>query len=263
MAGDEDTTLAVSVTEPEIRFDDKALEEQVRQLVAPYEGIDPERLAKSDMKEAKACRAELRRMSKALNDRRKEIKAALSAPLKAFEARCKEIDALILAPCAAIDEAVKAQEASEREARREKLATAYVEFAPALTRAVPFERILEPEWLNKSFGEYKAENALFEKVDSISSEWSALKGMQLNFPQETEAEFYRTLSLKAAMEYDAAHKAELDGIQRMKEEVAEWTGTAEEPVERTIVATMTETQLNELIAYFKANCITGRILKNG
>lgn len=253
----EEAGLAITCVQPEISFDDKVLEAQVRELVAPYEGIDAKALAQGDLKEAKALRADLRKMSKALNDRRKAVKAALTAPVRAFEERCKEIDAIILAPCAVIDEAVKEQEAAEKQERREKLAQAYADFAPALVRAVPFERILDDKWLNKSFGEKKAENALFEKVDELSSDWSALKGQQLNFPQETEAEFYRTLSLKAALEFDKAHKAELDAISEMKEEVAEWTGTQEEARTWHITVKATDTQLKELLAYFKANNIKG------
>lgn len=254
---EEGYALAVTCTQPEIAFDDKALEAQVRQLVEPYVGIDAKALAQGDLKEAKALRADLRKMSKALNDRRKAVKAALTAPVKAFEDRCREIDAIILEPCDVIDEAVKEQEAAERQERRERLAQAYADFAPALTRAVPFERILDEKWLNKSFGEKKAENALFERIDAVSSEWSALKGQTLNFPQETEAEFYRTLSLKDALEFDRAHKAELDAIAEMKEEVAEWTGTEEEVRTWHITAKATETQLRELLAYFRANGIKG------
>ena len=255
----EETALAVSCTQPEISFDDKALEAQVRQLVEPYVGIDAKALAQGDLKEAKALRADLRKMSKALNDRRKAIKAALTAPVKAFEERCKEIDAIILEPCAVIDEAVKEQEASGKQERREKLAQAYMDFAPALTRAVPFERILEDKWLNKSFGEKKAENELFEKVDAISSEWATLKDQTLYYPQETEAEFYRTLSLKDALEFDKTHKAELDAIATMKSEVAEWTGAEEEAKVWTLTVTATRTQVNEMVAYFKANNIKGSI----
>ena len=66
----EEAGLAITCVQPEISFDDKVLEAQVRELVAPYEGIDAKALAQGDLKEAKALRADLRKMSKALNDRR-------------------------------------------------------------------------------------------------------------------------------------------------------------------------------------------------
>ncbi len=134
-----------------------AITANVRRMVAPYEGVTADEAALMDLKEAKACCADLRRISRELNDGRKAVKRKYNEPLAAFEAKVKEIDALIQQPLAVVDEAVKIAERRERDERRARLEQAYEDFAPALAPVVPFERVLEPQWLNKSFGQRKAE----------------------------------------------------------------------------------------------------------
>ena len=201
----QEEALAVQFQPATITADFAGMRAKLEKMIEPYRGITPETAASMDIKEAKACRADLRAISKRLNDDRKAIKKAYEAPLKEFEAAIKELDALIAEPCRVIDEAIKAREEAEREGRRNALEQVYRDFMPELVELVPFDAILDPKWLNKSFGEKKAENELCEKVAGIAADWESFKKIkpQLHFPDEAEREFWRTLSLREANEADA------------------------------------------------------------
>ncbi len=214
-----------------ITADWETIEANVARMVEPYAGVTPEAASMMDLKEAKACCADLRRISRELNDGRKAVKAEYNRPLAEFEERIKAIDALIKEPLATIDAAVKIEEARAKEERRAHLERAYEDFAPALVPVVPFERVLEPQWLNKSFGQKKAEAAMTEKVARIAADWESFKLVRGNyaFPDEAEAEFFRTLSLRAANELDAARREEAERIARLHAEVAANRGEEPEP----------------------------------
>lgn len=212
-----------------ISFDEQGVIAKVQDLIAPYEGITPEQAASMDAKEQKACRADLNRISKELNDARKTIKKAYTQPLSAFEAKVKEIDAMIKVPCEIIGRAIKIREDMERQDRISALYSAYMDYAPILAEAVPFERIMEPQWANASFGEKKAEKAMLEKVSRIADDLKTLETMQLAFPDEAKAVFLRTLSLRDARERDAMRKAESERIKAMEQQQEELKSAYEVP----------------------------------
>lgn len=227
---DEPVAVLATTFEPAVITADWAgMRERLAEMIAPYDGLTADVVAGMDIREAKLCRADLKKMSNELNEARKAIKREYNKPLAEFEAKVKELDALILGPWRLLDEGIKLEEERAREARRAALETAYEEYAPALYPVVPPERIIDPAWLNKGFGEVKAEEAMIEKVSAIAHDWDALSKADLKFPVETEAEFFRTLSLRSALDYDFRRSEEQSRIDAMKADVADYS--AQEPDE--------------------------------
>lgn len=202
-----------------ITADFGAMRERLAKELEPFKGLTLEQVAQMEPKSQKTARAGLNGYIKELEDARKAVKKAYNAPLAEFEAKCKELLAMIEAPKALIDGAIKKREADDRQARFDHLAEHYGEFAPALVPVVPFERIAEKEWGNATFGEKKAERELEDKVSRIAKDWDALRQSGLAFKQEAEAEFFRTLSLQAAIAYDARRQEEQAAIDAMSAEV--------------------------------------------
>lgn len=245
-----------------ISFDEQGVIAKVQNLIEPYEGITPEQAASMDSKEQKACRADLNRISKELNDARKTIKKAYTQPLSAFEAKVKEIDAMIKGPCEIIDRAIKIREDKERQDRISALYSAYMDYAPILAEAVPFERIMEPQWANASYGAKKAEKDMIEKVSRIADDLKTLETMQLAFPDEAKAVFLRTLSLRDARDHDAMRKAEAERIKAMERQKEEIKAAYEAPESRSEVPfrcgmsiLCTESQFELLKTYMVSNGI--------
>lgn len=202
-----------------IEADFDAMQARLDSLLADFSGLTPESVDALDTKMAKAWRAELNSMAKQLNDARIAVKREYEKPYEAFKAKVDALIEQIKGPQKLLDDCIKARESKEKEERRLKLEATYEEFAPALVEVVPFERILDPRWLNKSYGEAKAENALTEKVAKIAKDRDALIRSQLRVPEETMAEFYRTLDVPTALSYDEERAKELERIAAMNAEI--------------------------------------------
>lgn len=203
----EERSLSVTYTPSVIQANFDALEQRVRAVVADYEGAVYDLASADAVREAKHDRSYLNGLKKEIEERRKAVKREYSKPLDAFEKRCKQITAII-------DEAagnIKAQldrAEEERKARAyAKLQEHYEEFAELLAPVVPYERLHEPQWLNKTFGEVKAYEALEAKVSKLAGDWEMLKSQFDGEPfyAEAERELFTTLDLGATLA--AARKA--------------------------------------------------------
>ena len=199
--------LVVTYSPSVISANFDAMEDSIRAKVADYEGAKYDLTKDESIKGAKNDRLYLNGLKKEIEERRKAVKREYNKPLDAFEKRCKQITAII-------DEAadnIKAQldqAEEERKARAyAKLQEHYEEFAGLLAPVVPYERFHEPQWLNKTFGEIKAYEALEAKVSKLAGDWETLKSQFEGEPfyAEAERELFATLDLGAAL--TAARKA--------------------------------------------------------
>lgn len=198
-------TVAYRPSVIEANFD--ALEAHVRKTVEAYEGATYDLTKKENIAEAKHDRSYLNGLKKEIDERRKAVKREYSKPLDAFEKRCKQITAIIDEAAGNIKQQLDQAE-EERKARAyAKLQEHYEEFAGLLAPIVPYERFHEPQWLNKTFGEVKAYEALEVKVSKLAGDWETLKSQFEGEPfyAEAERELFATLDLGAAL--TAARKA--------------------------------------------------------
>lgn len=229
----EERSLDVTYTPSVIQANFDALEERVRAVVADYEGAVYDLASADAVREAKRDRSYLNGLKKEIEERRKAVKREYSKPLDAFEKRCKQITAII-------DEAagnIKAQLDRAEEERRARayaeLKEHYEEFAELLAPVVPYERLHEPQWLNKTFGEVKAYEALEAKVSKLAGDWEMLKSQFEGEPfyAEAERELFTTLDLGAALA--AARKAAEENarIAELKAAMEPEPEAAPEPVD--------------------------------
>lgn len=197
----EATTLEVTYTEATIASNMDALEAHVKKVVAEYEGATYDLASAQAVKEAKHDRSYLNGIKKEIDERRKAVKREYSKPLDAFERRCKQITAIIDESTDAIKAQLDEAEQTRKDALYSRLQQHYEEFAGLLAPVVPYERLHEPQWLNKTFGEIKAQQALEAKVSDVARDWETLKAQQEAMPHyaDAEREFFRTLDLGAAL----------------------------------------------------------------
>lgn len=197
----EATTLEVTYTEATIASNMDALEAHVKKVVAEYEGATYDLTSAQAVKEAKHDRSYLNGIKKEVDERRKAVKREYNKPLDAFERRCKQITAIIDESTDAIKAQLDEAEQTRKDALYSRLQQHYEEFAGLLAPVVPYERLHEPQWLNKTFGEIKAQQALEAKVSDVARDWETLKAQQEAMPHyaDAEREFFRTLDLGAAL----------------------------------------------------------------
>lgn len=192
-------TVAYKPSVIEANFD--ALEAHVRKTVEAYDGATYDLTKKENIAEAKHDRSYLNGIKKEIEERRKAVKREYSKPLEAFERRCKQITAIIDESTDAIKAQLDEAEQARKDALYSRLQQHYEEFAGLLAPVVPYERLHEPQWLNKTFGEIKAQQALEAKVSDVARDWETLKAQQEAMPHyaDAEREFFRTLDLGAAL----------------------------------------------------------------
>lgn len=203
----EERSLDVAYTPSVIQANFDALEERVRAVVADYEGAVYDLASADAVREAKRDRSYLNGLKKEIEERRKAVKREYSKPLDAFEKRCKQITAIIDEAADGIKSQLDRAEEERRARAYAKLQEHYEEFAELLAPVVPYERLHEPQWLNKTFGEVKAYEALEAKVSKLAGDWEMLKSQFEGEPfyAEAERELFTTLDLGAALA--AARKA--------------------------------------------------------
>ena len=203
----EATTLEVTYTEATIASNMDALEAHVKKVVADYEGATYDLASAQAIKEAKHDRSYLNGLKKEIDERRKAVKREYSKPLDAFEKRCKQITAIIDESTDVIKSQLDEAEQTRKDALYSRLQQHYEEFAGLLAPVIPYERLHEPQWLNKTFGEIKAQQALEAKVSKLAGDWETLKSQFEGEPfyAEAERELFATLDLGAAL--TAARKA--------------------------------------------------------
>jgi len=106
-------------------------------------------VSSANEKDAKDVRAELRKLSTALDEKRKEIKKDYNKPLDEFTGNIKALQARLGESISPIDAALKELEANEREARRVAVQALIVEMAPNY-EVHPEDIEIDSTWTNKS-----------------------------------------------------------------------------------------------------------------
>lgn len=217
----EASDLVVTYSPSVISANFDALEAHVRAKVADYEGAKYDLTKDDSIKEAKHDRSYLNGLKSEIEERRKAVKREYNKPLAAFEKRCKEITSII----DGASDGIKAQldEAEERRkaGARAALEAHYREFAELLSPVVPYERLHDDRWLNKSFGEAKAKKALEDKVSAVARDWDTLKAQRESMAhyEVAERELFRTLDLGSALNAARAADEEDARIAAMREAV--------------------------------------------
>ena len=119
------------------------------------------------IKEAKADRALLNKVSTAINDEKKRIKNKLLEPYMDFEEKCKELMAMVSEVSEGIDSQVKAFEQKTKNEKLQEIMAYWIENVGEFNDLIDFDLIFEERWLNSSYSMKKVQtdiNHIFEKT---------------------------------------------------------------------------------------------------
>lgn len=228
--------VRVDFTPAAIECDFEAMGARLTELLEPYEGMTAESAKQLDLKSAKACRADLNAMKRELESARKAIKKAYNAPLAEFEERVKELVGRITEREKLLKDVVDAKVAAEREEKRAAIEREYIAFAPFLAQGengalLPFDRICEDAWLNRTTSFKKAVEQMQAKVESVSEGYETLKAQAENLHcySEDVAVYFRTLSLQDALRHDSRRAEEDKRLRDLQEQQAEQQGAEAQP----------------------------------
>lgn len=209
----DDAIVRVDFTPAAISFDYDGVRARVNHMIEPYQGLSEEQWLEIDMKECKSSRAHLNRIVKEIKSSRKIIEREYNRPLADFIAFCKEIESAVNECSSSVDAAIKLRESREKESKRQTLEDHYYEFCfdngnNALPVAVPFDRILVSQWLNKSYSIAKAKDEIEARVaeilsmkKTVESTLDKLDERYAGYREEAFRVFWQRLSITAVNEY--------------------------------------------------------------
>lgn len=176
------------------------LEENVRSIVAAYQGLV---YTEDTVSDAKNDRAVLRKLLNEIEDRRKLVKKKCMEPYEVFESDLKDVTALIKEQISIIDGQVKEYENSVKEEKKARLQDVYTEAIGELAEVLPFERVFEAQYLNVSFKESKAATEIQEKIQRVKSDLAAIDALDSKYKLNAKDVYVRTLDMSQAMAENA------------------------------------------------------------
>ena len=127
--------------------------------------------------EAKKDVATLRKIRTAIDDRRKEIKKEFSKPLTDFETEVKEMLSIIDKPINLINEKLDAFEVARKEEKKKHLEELYRQNIGELEEFLPFSKIYNPKWENKTVTDKDIISELSEHKAVIRSNLDAIRAL--------------------------------------------------------------------------------------
>lgn len=210
-----------------IKWNKEELEAAVRQKIASYEDIV---YTEANMKQAKADRAELNNLVKAIEERRKMVKKIINEPYDVFEKELKEVLALIQKPVGIIDRQVKAFEDQQKEEKKKSIQKSYDEVIGDLAEVLPFERVFDIRYLNQTYKLATAQVEVKEKVEKVRTDLETIDSLESKYKLNAKDVYIKTLDLSKAL----AENKRLSDLEEKLE--AEKRRKAEEEAERKRLA---------------------------
>lgn len=216
------------------QFNYAELKAGLREQLAKYETAI---YTDDQIRDAKADKAALNKLRKAMNDERIRMEREYMQPFAEFKGKVNELIAMVDKPVRLIDEQVRDFEERRREEKRKRIEESWKGLLQAdkVPAGVEFRRIFDEKWLNASVSMKLIGDEMAAKMDKIVEELAVIRALP-EYAYEAEQMYLGTLDLAKAMaeaqrlramaERKAAHEAEQ---QRRREEAAAQQQAVEKP----------------------------------
>lgn len=165
--------------------------------------------------EAKKTVASLRKLKKAMNDRRIEIKKKFMEPYTNFEAQVKELDKLIDEPIDFISGQIEEFERRRVEAKKAMICEIYTGIMAehgTVMEYLPLDRIYDSRWENSTTTQKAITEAITAHVEHVEKDLDTIRAMESEFEDKGLAKYKATLELSDAI-------TAMNQYQKQKEEI--------------------------------------------
>lgn len=220
-----------------VSFNYDELKKEIAERTLPYKGLI---VTEDAIPTAKADLAKLRKLEKAIDDRRKDVKKEYNAPYMEFEAKVKDILSDIQEAEQNIDSQVKA---FEKQSEDEKLSQIQKFFSLSfgeLAKDVRFEKVYNPKWLNKGYKMPDIEEEIAAAANKLHADIDVVKGLKSSHEASLMRTLFYSLDLgevlvehNTLVEFEERKKAE----EQEKQEVVETPTPVVEETEEIVVET--------------------------
>lgn len=203
----------------ELQIEDVQLPEQIKfnfedlksEIQAKAHEYEVSVYTEDNIKAAKADRASLNKLKKALNDERIRREKAYMKPFNEFKAQINELIGLIDKPILAIDSQIKGYEDSKKDEKRQEIIEMWDK--KDKPEFLGFDRIYNPKWLNATISLKKIEEDMDLLIATVKANLDTLDSLP-EFGFEAKEVYKTTLDLQRAI----AEGQRLAEIQKRKEE---------------------------------------------
>nr|DAV63640.1 MAG TPA: Protein of unknown function (DUF1351) [Caudoviricetes sp.] len=165
--------------------------------------------------EAKKTVASLRKLKKAMNDRRIEIKKKFMEPYTNFEAQVKELDKLIDEPIDFISGQIEEFERRRVEAKKAMICEIYTGIMAehgTVMEYLPLDRIYDSRWENSTTTQKAITEAITAHVEHVEKDLDTIRAMESEFEDKGLAKYKAMLELSDAI-------TAMNQYQKQKEEI--------------------------------------------
>lgn len=224
-----------------ITFNYEELRAELLSKVSVYETMV---YTEDQVKEAKADRAALNRLKKALNDERIRQEKDYMQPFNTFKAQVGELVKIIDKSVSVVDKQVKEFEEQQKQDKllkiKEYFDGAFV-YDEAVNKNIPFEKILDSKWLNASVSMKSIQGAIDGKLEQMAKDLAVIADLP-SYSFEARECYMDTLDLAKAV--SEAHR-----LQEQAEKRAAWDAEQqkrkEEAADAPIKSTQVMTNIND------------------
>lgn len=217
-----------------ITFNYEELRAELLSKVSVYETMV---YTEDQVKEAKADRAALNRLKKALNDERIRQEKDYMQPFNTFKAQVGELVKIIDKSVSVVDKQVKEFE-EQQKSEKLKAIEEYWHYVLAdnkVLEAVSFRQILDDKWLNASVSMKSIQGAIDGKLEQMVKDLAVIADLP-SYSFEARERYMDTLDLAKAV--SEAHR-----LQEQAEKRAAWEAEQQERKEEAAAAPIKSTQV--------------------
>lgn len=197
-----------------LSFNYEELKQELQERVRMYESLV---YNDEQIKEAKADKAALNKLKKALNDERIRREKEWMVPFNDFKAKINEIIGIIDKPVLLIDKQVKEYEEKQKQEKKAKIEDYWfsVLAADKVPEAVTFNQIFNEKWLNASVSMKSIQEEIDSRLEQIAKDLSTLADLP-EFGFEAAEVYKTTLDLNKAIS-EAKRMAEIAKAKAARE----------------------------------------------
>lgn len=201
-----------------ISFNFDELKQELTEKVSMYETLV---YTDDQIKEAKADKAQLNKLKKALNDERIRLEKEYMQPFNSFKSQVNEIISIIDKPVALIDKQVKEYEDKQKQDKMEQIKALWAEMD--VPEGLTLEKVYEDRMLNVSYGMNHVKQKMLDDIKKFNRDMETLAALP-EFGFEAQQEYIRTLDLNKAL----AEGQRMAQIQKQKAEAERLKAEREE-----------------------------------
>lgn len=205
--------LQVYQTKATISTNFDEMQNEVQSIADAYVGLE---VTEDNMTERKADRATLRKIQKALDDKRKEVKKEHMKPLEEFEKNVKDLIEIIQRTIIPIDSSIKEYEEEQLNRKKEEIKEYYSQFP--ISERVPLSSIYDSKWNLVSTSMKSIKKNIDETVSEIGQAVAVIKGMNTDKEEDAIEMYLDTFNMMEVIAYINKYEQQKREIEKQYEE---------------------------------------------